>query len=290
MRYRRASGELFGARLCAGSIDAILQRTAAALRCPTRSCCSRPAPRRRSISMRPVGAPRVASAPSGRAHPGTAVFRIAPDRHEREARYCSASASQASPAQIAGGPTTTSMCNGANSVGLTWHATSPPMPRGSAPRGSSARPACNSPSASSPPGWLPADGDRTRLAERIAPLKRRSGACWRKRRAKALATVTTTPSPRTCSSAGRPCGPSPACPAWSHQQPCRARVARVGHLPQALARQPVRGGERAIERLLSASISCRLQKRSLFAYLSESSRPASEAISSPHSSDPAPTN
>jgi hypothetical protein len=29
------------------------------------------------------------------------------------------------------------------------------------------------------------------------------------------------------------------------------------------------GGERAIERLLSASITCRLQKRSLFAYLSE---------------------
>jgi len=29
------------------------------------------------------------------------------------------------------------------------------------------------------------------------------------------------------------------------------------------------GGERTIERLLSASITCRLQKRSLFAYLSE---------------------
>ena len=53
------------------------------------------------------------------------------------------------------------------------------------------------------------------------------------------------------------------------QQPCRARTARRCHLSQALARQPVRGRRATHRRLLSASITCRLQRRSLFFYLSD---------------------
>ncbi len=53
------------------------------------------------------------------------------------------------------------------------------------------------------------------------------------------------------------------------QQPRRARAARRGHLPQAQPRQPIRARERRIERLLSASTTCRLQRRSLFDYLTD---------------------
>jgi transposase len=50
------------------------------------------------------------------------------------------------------------------------------------------------------------------------------------------------------------------------------------------------GGERAIERLLSASITCRLQKRSLFTYLSEVLAASIRGDPPPRSSDPAPAN
>ena len=42
-------------------------------------------------------------------------------------------------------------------------------------------------------------------------------------------------------------------------------------------------GERAIERLLSASVTCRLQRRSLFAYLSDALTAKAAAVPSPAS-------
>jgi hypothetical protein len=53
---------------------------------------------------------------------------------------------------------------------------------------------------------------------------------------------TTACSPRTCSSAGRRCGPSPASTASSRPTTTPRRPARRRHLPQALPRQPVRAG------------------------------------------------
>ena len=53
------------------------------------------------------------------------------------------------------------------------------------------------------------------------------------------------------------------------QQPRRARPPRRSHPPQALARHPVRTRRAYPERLLSASITCRLRDQSLFAYLTQ---------------------
>ena len=67
------------------------------------------------------------------------------------------------------------------------------------------------------------------------------------------------------------------------QQPRRARPARRRHLPQALASAAnPSSGERRIERLLSAHTTCRLQRRSLFAYLTE-------ALTAHARGDPVPT-
>ena len=75
------------------------------------------------------------------------------------------------------------------------------------------------------------DGERARLIERIAPLRRR---CSSKPPARAQRRSTTAASPPTCASAGRRYRPPPT-----------------------------------IERPLSASLTCRLQRRSLFAYLTD---------------------
>jgi len=53
------------------------------------------------------------------------------------------------------------------------------------------------------------------------------------------------------------------------QQRRRARPPRSSHLPQALLRQPVTTRRTNNRRLLSASQTCRLQHRSLFAYLTD---------------------
>ena len=115
-----------------------------------------------------------------------------------------------------------------------------------------------------------AGGDREQLAARIAPSKRSCERCSKRRRARAPATAVTATSPRTCSSSGRPCGPLRVYPAWS--RPTTTPNAGCGE-PSSFASSrwaaQSESGERAIERLLSASVTCRLQGRSLFAYLSD---------------------
>jgi hypothetical protein len=64
-------------------------------------------------------------------------------------------------------------------------------------------------------------------------------------------------------------------------QPRRAQPARRSHLPQTLPREQSEDGEKRIQRLLSASITRRLQRRSLFQYLSE-------LLTAHACSDPAP--
>ena len=62
----------------------------------------------------------------------------------------------------------------------------------------------------------------------------------------------------------------------------RARPARRRHLPQALLGSRSQGGERTIERLLSVDQTCRLQRRSLYAYLAA-------ALTAKARGDPVPT-
>ena len=114
------------------------------------------------------------------------------------------------------------------------------------------------------------DADRARLIERIGPLKEELRALLEQaarkstktryhrgfaknllKRWPALWTFTTVPGVE---------------PTNNHAE--RGLRGAVIYRKLSLGSQS-EGGERAIERLLSASITCRLQKRSLFAYLSE---------------------
>jgi len=106
--------ELFGARISAGSIDAVVQRTATALEEPYEDllCHIRAA---RTINVDETGWRLRGGKRTlwGALTVRAAVFRIAPDRHSW------ARSSPASPAPIAGGPTTTSPPNSDNSAGRT---------------------------------------------------------------------------------------------------------------------------------------------------------------------------
>ncbi len=118
------------------------------------------------------------------------------------------------------------------------------------------------------------DGDRAALQTRISAASRQSScpnsSTHPARAPRPSTTGSSLPQPR--SNAGPPSGHS-ATPTdvELHEQPRRTRrPPRRRHLPQALARHPVRNiGERSVERLLSASVTCRLRKQSLFAYLTQ---------------------
>ena len=168
-------GELFGAELCdrLGRRDRAARRRGArrALRadCSTTSAAAAGGQHRRD---RLAPARRQAHA-LGRAHPERRRSSGSPPTatSARPGR-CSARTSRASPAPIAGGPTTTSTPSGASSAGRTSSATSPPTAKGSPPRRSSARPASRSPSACSRPGMTSADdGDRARLHRADRPAQ-----------------------------------------------------------------------------------------------------------------------
>src|SRR5450756_1443455 len=210
--------ELFGARLSAGSVAAILQRVALALEEPYEDLLGhvRAAPAVNVDEDRLAPARRQAHASGGRspfAPRSSASPRVAT---AARLRRCSARSSPASPARTAGGPTTISTRSDASSAGPTWCATSPPTARDSAPRSSSARPGFGSRSGCSPPGESSA-GTLTASAclSGSARSRRSFGRCSRRRRARRLATAATAASRRTCSKAGRRCGASPACPVSS---------------------------------------------------------------------------
>ncbi len=101
--------ELFGAALASGTVDAILARTGEALEEPYEALLERvrsaPALNVDETGWRLRGQKRTLW---GAVTSRTAVFRIAPDRHEREAIDCWARTSGASSALIAGGPTAAS--------------------------------------------------------------------------------------------------------------------------------------------------------------------------------------
>jgi transposase len=266
------AGELFGARLAAGSVDAILQRTAAALTVPYEEllCCIRgsPAVNVDETGWRTRGGKRTLwGALTGR----TAVFRIAADRHEREAvallgedfpgiacsdrwwayNYLDVQRRQFCWAHLARDFT-------AHAEGLGAQKQFGQAGLGIAKRLFLA--------------WndYRTDGDRQQLAARIDPLKQEL---------RGVLEAAARKSPRNRRHRGLAKNLLKYWPAlWTFAnvrgvEPTNNHAERglrgaVIYRKLSLGSQS-EGGERAIERLLSASVTCRLQKRSLFAYLSE---------------------
>jgi transposase len=115
-----------------------------------------------------------------------------------------------------------------------------------------------------------ADGDRERLAERIAPLKEElrrllEGAARKSPRNRRHRTFAKNLLKRWPALWTFACVPGVE-PTNNHAE--RGLRGAVIYRKPSLGSQS-EGGERVIERLLSASITCRLQGRSLFAYLSD---------------------
>ena len=266
--------ELFGIRLSVGAVDAICRRGAIALaephealvasvlrsaggqrrrdrldRPPGRTGRSgpRPPPRRRSS-----GSPRIATATGS--------------------KNSSASGSPASAAPTAGGPTTTSTPKAAKRAGATSSETSASTPKGSPPRSSSASTASSSPAASSKPGTATANtktapGSPTRSRPIQTDLRALVEEAGRKTPEEQVPPRLREQPPEDLARAldvRHPRGRR------TDQQRRRTITPRARHPPQTLPRHPQPDdGERFIERALSASVTCRLQKRSLFAYLTD---------------------
>ena len=115
------------------------------------------------------------------------------------------------------------------------------------------------------------DDNHARLRRRIKPLQARNSARNSSMpRARAPAPGTTASSPATCSNAGPPSGPSPTPTASSRPTttPNAASAAQSSTANSHSALNPNEANAR-IERLLSASITCRLRHQSLFAYLTQ---------------------
>ena len=176
---------------------------------------------------------------------------------------CSASASPGSSARTAGAATTTSTPPSGSSAGPTCSGTSPPTAKAWPSRSSSETAASRSHTTSSPPGTAT---NTTATGPDCKPRPRRSrtgsARCSSTRPGKARERNTTGSSPRTCSTAGPRSGPSATPdgvePTNNHAE--RGLRGAVIYRKLSLGSQSDQG-ERTIERLLSASVTCRLRKQ-----------------------------
>jgi transposase len=265
-------GELFGARICAGSVEAILQRVALALDEPYEDLLGHlraaPALNIDETGWRLRGGKRTLwGALTGRA----AVFRIAEGRHRREAQallgegfsgvacsdrwwaydYLDAQRRQLCWAHLARDFT-------AHSEGLGAQKEFGEAALKIAGELFAAWEQCR---------W---DADRARLGERLAALQEELRALLeeaatkaaRNRRHRTFAKNLLKRWPALWTFASVP-GVEPT---NNHAE--RGLRGAVIYRKLSLGSQSERG-ERTIERLLSASVTCRLQGRSLFAYLSD---------------------
>ena len=265
-------GELFGCRLATGTIDAIVQRTGEALREPqarlSEHVRSAPTVNIDETGWRLRGSKRTLwGALSERA----ALFRIAPDRHEREARallgqgFAGIVCSDRWWAYNYLQPERRQVCWShlirdftAQSEGLE-----PAKSFGEAGLAIAARLF---------QAWhhFQQDSDRTRLLEQIAPLKpelqalleRSAGKSPKHKRSRGLARnlLKIWPALSTFSEVE---GVEP-----TNNRAERGLRGAVIYRKLSLGSQS-ETGERTTERLLSASQTCRLQQRSLFAYLTD---------------------
>jgi transposase len=263
--------ELFGVRLASGTVDAILGRTATALGEPHEDLLDHvrraPAVNIDETGWRLKGRRRTLW---GAITPAAAVFRIAPDRHEREAlallgedfggvvgsdRWWAYRGFDASKRQV---------CWSHLIRDFTAHADGLAAQKEFGEQGLEiARRLFGA--------WeqFQADGDRRGLKRQVAPLKRELKALLRRgskgKRHK-----------RTWGFSKNLLKVWPAL--WTfvevdgieptNNSAERALRGPVIHRKLSLGSQSARG-ERTIERLLSASVTCRLQRRSLFTYLTD---------------------
>ncbi len=265
-------GELFGCRLATGTIDAIVQRAGEALAEPYAGLAahvgSAPAVNIDETGWRLRGSPRTLwAALSERA----ALFRIAPDRHEREAKtllgedFQGIACSDRWWAYNYLDPEQRQVCWShllrdftAQSEGLE-----PEQSFGQAALEIASRLFS---------AWddFQANGDRAQLRERVAPLRNELKPLLERHAGK---------SPKYKRTRGLARNLLKAWPAlWTFSEidgiePTNNRAERglrgaVIYRKLSLGNQS-EGGEQTIERLLSASQTCRLQKRSLFTYLTD---------------------
>jgi len=264
--------ELFGAQISTGAIDAIVRRTAAALAAPYEDLLGHiraaPALNIDETGWRLRGGKRTLW---GALTARTALFRIAPDRHQREAQallgeeFAGIACSDRWWAYNYLDPQRRQVCWAHLARDLTAHSEGLGAQREFGLAGLeiakelfAAWEECR---------W---DADRTRLRERIEPLKQelrallaqaaRKSAKNRYHRTFARNLLKLWPALWTFAAVP---GVEPT---NNHAE--RGLRGAVIYRKLSLGSQSEEG-ERSIERLLSASVTCRLQKRSLFAYLSE---------------------
>jgi transposase len=264
-------GELFGARISAGSVDAVLKRAGVALTEPYEDLleCVRCAPAVNidETGWRLKGGRRTLW---GVITPVAAVFRIAPDRHEREAtrllgeNFEGVVGSDRWWAYRGFDPAKRQVCWSHLIRDFTAHAEGLAAQKQFGEQGLDiARRLFKA--------WdeFRDDGDRRRLKRKVAPLKRELKALLHRgakgKRHKltwgfsknllkiwpALWTFSETDGVEPTNNAAE-----------------RALRGPVIHRKLSLGSQSERG-EQTIERLLSASVTCRLQRRSLFSYLAD---------------------
>jgi len=264
------AGELFGVDLSTGSIDAIVQRTGEALAAPHArlhdQIRSAAAVNIDETGWRLRGSKRTLW---GALTATEAVFRIAPDRHEREAKARRALRGHRLLRSLVGlrlpRPRTTPALLGPLGPGL--HRPQRGARRPEAVRGGGLVIAG---------GLFQAwddyrhEGDRARLLERITPLKHELRALLEQAARKSTKTkyhrlfaknlLKRWPALWTFAEL------EGIEPTNNHAE--RGLRGAVIYRKLSLGSQSEQG-ERTIERLLSASVSCRLQGRSLFAYLTD---------------------
>jgi len=264
--------DLFGAELSTGAVDAIVSRAGEALALPyvelLRSVQEAPAVNIDETGWRLRGGKRTLW---GATTPLAAVFRIAPDRHEREARallgedFAGVACSDRWWAYNYLPPEHRQVCWSHLDRDFTAHAEGLAAQKefGEAGLAIAARVF---------QAWaaFKADGDRATLKRRLAPLQRelrallerhaRKSARHRRTRTFANNLLKLWPALWTFADTD---GVEP-----TNNAAERALRGPVIHRKLSLGSQSERG-ERTIERLLSASITCRLQRRSLFAYLAK---------------------
>ena len=265
-------GELFGCRLASGTIDAIVQRAGEALAEPQARLAehvrSAPAVNIDETGWRLRGGKRTLwGALSERA----ALFRIAPDRHEREARallgegFAGVVCSDRWWAYNYLEPERRQVCWAHLIRDLTAQSEGLEPERSFGQAGLEIAGRLFQ-------AWddFQRDGDRARLLERVAPLKpelkalleRYAGKSAKYKRTRGLARnlLKIWPALWTFSEIE---GVEP-----TNNRAERGLRGAVIYRKLSLGSQS-ETGERTIERLLSASVSCRLQGRSLFAYLAD---------------------
>jgi transposase len=277
-------GELFGAELCTGSIDAIVQRTGEALAQPQArlhdQIRSASAVHVDETGWRLRGAKRTLW---GALTPTAAVFRIAPDRHEREAKallgedFQGIACSDRWWAYDYLVPERRQLCWAHLVRDFTAHSEGAAAQKefGQAGLALAGRVFET---------WeeYRESGDRVRLIERIAPAKDELRALLERAARKSTRTKYHRLFAKNLLKRW------PALWTFTHLDgvdPTNNHAERglrgaVIYRKLSLGSQSEQG-ERTIERLLSASITCRLQRRSLFAYLTD-------VLSATIRGDPAP--